>query len=49
MLIHSTPLARAQRYSPTPDMGKSVSMRQALAILAQRRPQAVVLCKRRAT
>lgn len=48
MLIHSTPFSRPQRYSPTPDLGTAVSMRQALAHLAQRRPHAVVLRKRRA-
>lgn len=48
MLIASTPHPRAPQPLNTPDLGKAVSMRQALAVLAQRRPAAVVLRKRRA-
>lgn len=40
--------ANRQRYSQTAGTGKSVSMRQALAYLAQRRPMAKPLPKRRA-
>ena len=48
MLIASTPHLRSHMSLPAAELGKSVSMRQALAILAQRRPQAIVLRKRRA-
>ena len=48
MLIASTPLPRAPQPLNKPDLGKPVSMRQALAVLAQRRPNAVALRKRRA-
>ena len=48
MLIASTPHPRAPQPLNRAALGKPVSMRQALAILAQRRPQAVVLRKRRA-
>lgn len=48
MLIASTPHPRSHRSPPAAELGKSVSMRQALAHLAQRRPAAVVLRKRRA-
>jgi hypothetical protein len=47
MLIASTPHPRSHRSPPAAELGKSVSMRQALAILAQRRPHAIVLSKRR--
>jgi hypothetical protein len=47
MLILNT-TSWPQIYSPAPETGKAVSMRQALAYLAHKRPQAVVLRKRRA-
>jgi hypothetical protein len=40
--------ANCRIYSQTAETGKSVSMRQALAYLAQRRPMAKPLPKRRA-
>ena len=48
MLIASTPHPRAPEPLNAADLGKPVSMRKALAHLAQRRPAAVVLRKRRA-
>lgn len=48
MLITSQPHPRARRAPPSPDLGKSIPMRQALARLAVLRPHAVVLGKRRA-
>lgn len=45
MLITTT---KSQRCSVTAETGRTVSMRQALAYLAQKRPQAVVLRKRSA-
>lgn len=48
MLIASIPHPRAPQPLNLPDLGKSVSMRQALAYVRQRKPQAVALPKRRA-
>lgn len=48
MLIVSTHHPRAGNNPPAAELGKSVSMREALAILAQRRPMAKPMPKRRA-
>ena len=49
MLIASTPHPRVGNGPRAAELGKSVSMRQALATLAQRRPLAKPLPKRRAS
>jgi hypothetical protein len=48
MLIASAPHPRARNNPLAAELGKSVSMRQAQAYLALKRPNAVVLSKRRA-